>query len=113
MTLITFQGSHVVMRDGRVGTEQECCCQNAAVCCPSVVWHRVHGECNNLADDFIAAGVGDDCYAYYTWEDWDCENALVGRDCGAVGQCNIFARVKVTENTPGPIEYLQSTDPDV
>jgi hypothetical protein len=55
------------------------------------------------------------CYAYYTFEDWDCENNLPGseRDCGAVGQCNIYARVKITGSTPGQIEYLQSVDPEV
>ena len=32
MTLITFQDGQVVMRDGQVGTEQACCCQECAPC---------------------------------------------------------------------------------
>jgi len=110
MTLITFQNGSIVMSGGKVGTEQACCCGE---CCENVVWHRVHGACNGLPDDFVTASVDENCYAYYTWDDWDCQNALVGRDCGGAGVCNIFARVKITGNTPGTIEYLQSTDPDV
>ena len=110
MTQITLQDGKIVLRDGKVGTEQACCCGG---CCGRVVWHRVYGECNNLPDDFVVADVGADCYAYYTFEDWDCQNALVGRDCGAGDQCNIYARVKVAGDTPGVIEYLQSEDPDV
>lgn len=109
MTLIAFENGGPVFRDGKVGTEQGCCCG----CCAEVVWHRVHGECNNLPDDFVFVDVDEDCYAYYTWEDWECQEPLVGRDCGAGGQCNIYARVKVTGNTPGQIEYLQSENPDV
>jgi hypothetical protein len=112
MTLITLQDGKIVLRDGKVGTEQECCCEQED-CCESVVWHRVHGACNGLPDDFVTAAVDENCYAYYTWDDWDCQNALVGRDCGDDGQCDIFARVKITGNTPGAIEYLQSNDPDV
>jgi hypothetical protein len=107
MTLITLQDGRIVLRDGKVGTEQACCCG----CCTGVIWQRVHGECNNLPDDFVVLEVGPDCYSYYTWEDWDCQNGL--RDCGEGDQCNIYARVKVTGNTPGNVEYLQSTDPDV
>jgi len=107
---VTVQDGSVVVHDGQVGTEEACCCEG---CCENVVWHRVHGACNDLPDDFVTEAVDETCYAYYTWEDWDCQNDLVGRDCGAVGQCNIYARVKVSGNTPGPIEYLQSTGPDV
>ena len=32
MTHITFQDGRVVMRDGRVGTEQECCCGGCEDC---------------------------------------------------------------------------------
>lgn len=38
MTLITFQDGKVVLRDGKVGTEQECCCQgcNCPTVCPGI-----------------------------------------------------------------------------
>lgn len=37
MTLITFQGGQVVMRDGKVGTEQDCCCDGPPECvCPEL-----------------------------------------------------------------------------
>lgn len=104
---ITFQGDQAVMRNGRIGTDLECCCEQG--CCSTVTWHRVHGLCNNLPDDFLESEVDENCYAYYTWDDWDCVNPLTGRDCGNPdGGCNIYARVKVTGNTPGVIEYLQS-----
>ncbi len=32
MTLITFQDGQPVMRDGKVGTEQECCCDQTCQC---------------------------------------------------------------------------------
>lgn len=32
MTLITFQDGAVVFRDGQVGTEQACCCDQECVC---------------------------------------------------------------------------------
>lgn len=32
MTLITMQGGAVVMRDGKVGTEQACCCPGECIC---------------------------------------------------------------------------------
>lgn len=111
MTLITLQDGSIVLHDGKVGTEQACCCEQG--CCEFVTWHRVHGACNDLADDYVVVATNDECYAEYTWEDWDCQNPLVGRDCGAGDQCNIYARVKVTGNTAGTIEYLQSTSPDV
>jgi hypothetical protein len=38
MTLITFQNGKVVMRDGQVGTEQECCCEPAECCAYSIVF---------------------------------------------------------------------------
>ena len=34
MTLITFDSGKVVMRDGKVGTEQECCCDDEPCVCP-------------------------------------------------------------------------------
>lgn len=34
MTLITFSAGNVVMRDGKVGTEQACCCQGCV--CPDL-----------------------------------------------------------------------------
>lgn len=37
MTLITFQDGKAVMRDGQVGTEQECCCGEASCDCPLTV----------------------------------------------------------------------------
>jgi len=33
MTKITLQGGKVVLRDGKVGTEQECCCQQSQCVC--------------------------------------------------------------------------------
>jgi hypothetical protein len=42
MTLITFQDGKVVMRDGKIGTEQECCCEDEAGPCV---------DCDNLAYD--------------------------------------------------------------
>jgi hypothetical protein len=41
MTLITFQDGKVVMRDGKVGTEQACCCGGEEVQCDEV-GHCVH-----------------------------------------------------------------------
>jgi hypothetical protein len=41
VTLITFQGGNVVLRDGLVGTEQACCCGGV---CDSTV-----GDCNVFA----------------------------------------------------------------
>lgn len=32
MTLITFQDGKVVLRDGKVGTEQDCCCSDDGEC---------------------------------------------------------------------------------
>jgi len=33
MTLITFEDGKAVFRDGKVGTEQACCCEEGEVCC--------------------------------------------------------------------------------
>lgn len=109
MTVIRLQDGKPILEAGKVGSAQECCCGGDDGCCSSVTWHRVHGACNNLPDDFLVSEVDENCYAYYTWEDWDCVNPLTGRDCGDPdGACNIYARVKITGNTPGVIEYLQS-----
>lgn len=35
MTLISFQAGDVVMRDGQVGTEQGCCCEDGGGCAES------------------------------------------------------------------------------
>ena len=39
MTLITFQDGKPVLRDGKVGTEQECCCNQCGVCCEAGYEH--------------------------------------------------------------------------
>lgn len=36
MTLITFQDGVAVMRDGKVGTEQACCCEDGCAPCPDL-----------------------------------------------------------------------------
>lgn len=113
MTLITFEdGKPLMKEDGKIGTGLECCCENQG-CCVEVEWHRVYGDCWNRPDDFIVAAVDATCYAYYVDEDLDCINPLVGRDCGGDGQGNVYARVLVTGDTTGEVEYLQSQNPDV
>lgn len=64
MTLITMQRGKVVMRDGKVGTEQACCCQcdPCSLChspCLSVTFSGFSGsvepcdECNNLNGTYL------------------------------------------------------------
>jgi hypothetical protein len=120
MTLITFQDGAVVLRDGKVGTEQACCCEPEPPCnpcCPFVTWTYTRGACAGSAVSQVTNAVDADCYSYFVDEDFDCVNPLVGRDCNAEGQCNVYARVKVTcagqdafqdcgvECTLGAIEY--------
>jgi hypothetical protein len=66
----------------------------------------------------VTSPVEADCFAYFIYEDNDCVNDLVSRDCNAEGQCNFYARVKMTcaaqdvfqpcrvECTLGTIEYF-------
>lgn len=66
MTLITFQDGRAVMRDGKVGTEQACCCQPPCVCpdleslCISLTLTDYNGNVSNAdqADFFWFGGVG-------------------------------------------------------
>ena len=106
MTLIALKNGKLVLRDGKVGTEQACCCGCG---CTSVIWRIVYGECTSRPTDVFEVGVEPDCYSYYTYESGvgGCEN------CGGGTQCNIYARVSVAGNAPGAVEYLQSADPDV
>lgn len=63
MTLITFQDGGVVFRGGKVGTEQECCCQECAPCpdlealCISITLTDYDGNVYTAdQDDIIWAG---------------------------------------------------------
>jgi hypothetical protein len=65
MTLITFQGNDVILRAGKVGTEQACCCQCDDPCslchspCLSVTFSGFEGEtepcdeCSNLNGTYV------------------------------------------------------------
>jgi hypothetical protein len=105
MTRITLQDGKVVLRDGKVGTEEACCCGGCP--CKTVIWTHVYGGCTNIATQTLTAEAEEDCYAYYRVEDFDCVNPLTGRDCGAGATCDFFARVKINGNQLGPIEYQQ------
>lgn len=54
MTLITLQDGKPVMRDGKVGTEQECCCGNCQICCCG-------NEASTGGDQTTSAGC-EECY---------------------------------------------------
>lgn len=99
---LAFQDGKLILRDGKAGTGEGCCC--GGDCCSVVTWTRFFG-CDITPDrEFVLAEVGADCYAYYTQEGWDCQ----AEGCEEEGQCNIYARVKVTGNTVGGVSYLQS-----
>lgn len=66
MTLITFSNGNVVMRDGKVGTEQACCCQ----ACECRLWYGLY--LNNLG-----RGSWNDTN-YYAW-DQCCRYLLVDK----------------------------------
>ena len=103
--LFTYNGKLLVV-DGKLATNSNCCCGK---CCKFVTWTFSTGECGGGETTLNTVEVEADCYSYFLWEDNDCVNGLVGRDCGDPnGQCNVYARVKVTGDTPGVIEYLQS-----
>jgi hypothetical protein len=53
MTLITLQGGKLVLRDGKVGTEQACCCDAECVCPESCL--------ENLRITFGESGEGANC----------------------------------------------------
>lgn len=67
MTLITFQDGKVVMRDGKVGTGQECCCDGEVACCVEVYemaggfdWEPHSAETiQNSIDELCALGAWD------------------------------------------------------
>jgi hypothetical protein len=110
MTRITLQDGRVVLRDGKVGTQQGCCCGGGGCPCKTVIWTHVYGGCTNIATQTVTAEAEEDCYAYYRVEDFDCVNPLTGRDCGEGDTCDFFARVKINGNQLGPIEYQQPDD---
>lgn len=66
MTLITFQDGKPVMRDGKVGTEQDCCCGGGECACPDlsgycslVEWTNLGGVCTGTNEfDGDNPGVG-------------------------------------------------------
>jgi hypothetical protein len=64
MTLITFHDGKPVLRDGKVGTEQECCCGSQCLTCPQEcdpdVVVTIDGNVANCAID-------GDGRVYYTW----------------------------------------------
>jgi hypothetical protein len=97
----------LLLGPGGLATSSSCCCVGCG--CTRVIWRIVYGECTDRPTDTFEIGVESDCYSYYTYASGvgGCEN------CGGGAQCNIYARVSVAGNAPGPIEYLQSEDPDV
>ena len=108
MTLITIQDGKLVLRDGKVGTGGGCCCG----CCEIVAWETVYGDCRTFPDDYFhplnyqTDEADANCYAYYYPPLSACF------ECGSEegDECAIYARVKVTGQSPGTIEYLQSED---
>ena len=105
MSSITIQDGKLVLRDGKVGTGGGCCCG----CCEIVAWETVYGDCRPFPDDpfhplnYQTYEVDENCYAYYA-------NGLTCFECGSEegDECGIVARVQVTGQSPGTIEYLQS-----
>lgn len=49
MTLITFEDGKAVMHDGKVGTEQECCCpgEGGGPWCVSIAWDLEYDDVND------------------------------------------------------------------
>ena len=88
MTLITFQNGKPVMRDGKVGTGQGCCCDGCCECaCPGGFQVRVNGNViNTTACDF------------YGPEGWKYPHAL--------GPYATFGHVTVSP----PTDYLYGCD---
>lgn len=77
-------------------------CRCIVPCCSNIVrWTHTFGQCANLPPLLTDSTVdATSCYAYYRFEDWACQNELVGSDCdydeiSALGFCNIVARVRV------------------
>jgi hypothetical protein len=104
VSLIRLQDGKAIVQAGKVGTGAACCCGGCHPCCTEVTWTYTRGGCTNTDPQITVnlvflTGEGEyaqQCYSYFTDEDYDCQNELVGRDCGAGEQCNIYARVKVT-----------------
>jgi hypothetical protein len=77
MTLITLQDAAVVMRDGKVGTEQACCCGKPCTC------RCLPGA--NINGVFLSP----DCKL---------QKIIVDFDCSQLGPCTGNFTVEVTEN---------------
>jgi hypothetical protein len=68
MTLIAFQGNDVILRDGKVGTEQACCCQPCSCrCAPGDSFLSPTCELQKIIVDFDASLLGP-CTGNYTVE---------------------------------------------
>ena len=67
MTLITFQDGKPVLRDGKVGTEQGCCCGGSPACCQHF--------CSRMCCNQIKWVVPEDA-EYFTTVESDCRSTL-------------------------------------
>lgn len=120
MTSVYKYNNSIIIENGAIGISPSCCCGCVPPCCNYVRWTYTLGGCNNVPEPQVVDSPVDagSCYSYFVWEDWDCQNPLVGRDCGEGAQCNVYARVKVTCSdrdearggcgincTLGPIQY--------
>lgn len=70
MTLIAFQGNDVILRDGKVGTEQACCCQ----CC----------QCGTAEEDVF---VSSSC---------NLQSIVITFDFSLLGPCTGIFEVEIT-----------------
>lgn len=91
MTLITFQDGKPVMRDGKVGAEQACCCGGDGACCFCVreMYYFAYSPDESFESRSISVNGG----AWFFGPDgaWQCQNILDGNGnflykfCSAVG----------------------------
>ena len=88
MTQITFQDGKPVLRDGKVGTAQGCCCKLGCcvrycnkLCCQTITFTFAFSSGCGGSSGTATVSVGNDCYADHTL---------------TVGECSVTFRVKVT-----------------
>jgi hypothetical protein len=87
VTRITLQGGEIVLRDGKVGTEQACCCGGGVCCLPD-------GTCST---EYTTKQQCEQCVQAYQCFDYETFESLPVEDCSECeGECS-----EVTEGACG------------
>lgn len=95
MTLITFQDGKPLFRDGKVGTEQACCCEGAEECCGGYLNCQVSYTVT-LSTGQVIEGTG----YLPVLENTDVANSVGGLEFSVVGErINGICRLRIRWTT--------------